>query len=115
MSAIVRKISEVSIAIEQYKTANPNVDVEEILSGHKELLPVLGLLPNRELNKFIAYAKEQGTKMSFGAMETGILAAGQKDMQSGLAEIVNSLKFDKPLCSECGEELDNRGLSKKKF
>jgi hypothetical protein len=113
--AIMQKISEaVNIAIEQYKAENPDVDVEAIMSEYNRLQLGLGVLQSRELDKFIAYAKEQGTKMSFDAMETGVLAAGRKDMQSGLGEILNSLKFDRPACLECGEELDNRGLSKKK-
>jgi hypothetical protein len=103
------------VAIEQYKAENPNVNVDGILSKHKELLPVMGLSSSRELDKFITYAKEQGTKMSFDAMEMGILAAGRKDMQNGLAEILNPLEFNKPDCSECSEEMDNRGRSKKKF
>ena len=101
-------------AIEQYKAKNPNAGEDAITSEHKELLPVMGLISNRELDKFIKYAKEQGTKMPFDSMEMGVLAAGRKDMQNGLAEILNSLEFDKPDCSICGEEMDNRGRSKKK-
>ena len=114
MSAIVRKLSEASIVIEQYKTENPDVDVEAALSEHKELLPVLGLLPNMELGRFVAYAKGQGTKMPFDEMEMGVLAAGRKDMQNGLAEILGSLKFNKPACPECDESMDDRGRGKKK-
>ena len=128
LSTIVQKISEVNtakeqynvalnqynVAIEQYKAANPDIDMEMALSEHKVLLPVIELLSNRELDKFISHAKEQGTKMPFDAMEMGILTAGRKDMQSGLAEVLNSLEFDKPICSECGDEMDNRGRSKKK-
>ena len=121
MSAIVRKMSEVgiaveqyNIAVEQYKAENPDTDVEAILSEHRKLLPVLGLSPNRELDKFIAYAKEQGTKMPFDAMEMGVLTAGRKDMQDGLAEILNALEFGKPICPDCDEKMDNRGRSKKK-
>jgi len=113
ISAIVQKISQVSMAIEQYKVENPGIDVEAILSENKELTPILGLLPKREVDKFVTYAKEQGTKMPFDSMEMGILAAGRKDMQNGLAEIVDSLKFDKPTCPECGEEMDDRGRGKK--
>jgi len=113
MSLIVQMISEVSLAIEQYKAENPDVDVEAALAEHKELLPVLGLLPSRELSGFVAYAKEQGTKMPFDEMEMGVLAAGRKDMQNGLTEILDSLKFNKPTCSECGENMDNRGRGKK--
>jgi hypothetical protein len=74
-------------------------------------------LSNRELDKFIAYAKEQGTTMSFDSMEMGILAAGRKDTQNGLTEILDSLKFDKPTCPEpeCGNGMENRGRGKKKF
>jgi hypothetical protein len=113
MTVIVQKITEAAIAIEQYKAENPDIDVEAILSEQKELLPIMRLLPNRELDKFISYAKEQGTKMPFQAMEMGVLNAGRKDMQNGLAEILDSLKFDKSVCAECNEEMDNRGRSKK--
>jgi len=122
MSAIVQKISELSVSIEQlnatieqYKADNPDVDVDAILSERMELLPMLGFAQRQELHRFVEHAKEQGTKMSFDAMEMGVLAAGRKDMQNGLAEIVNSLKFDKPICPECGEGTDDRGRSKKKF
>ena len=114
-STVLRKISETISAIEQYKAENPDIDVDALLSEQKELLPVLEQISSGELNKFVAYAKSQGTKMSFNSMETGVLAAGRKDMQSGLAEILNSLEFDKPECSDCNEEMDNRGRSKKKL
>jgi hypothetical protein len=115
MSLLVQKINETRLAIEQYKAKNPDIDVEAVLSEQKDLLPILGLLPNRELDKFITHAKEQGTKMSFHEMETGVMAAGRADMQNGLAEIVNSLKFKKGVCPECNNEMDNRGRSKKKL
>jgi hypothetical protein len=110
LSSLIQKLNEV---IEQYKAENPDIDVEAILSKQKELQPILGLLQNRELDKFITYAKGQGTKMPFQAMEMGVLAAGRKDMQNGLAEILDSLKFDKPVCPECNDEMDDRGRSKK--
>lgn len=113
--AILQNVNEaINSAIEQYKAENPDIDVEAILSEYKELVPILNLMPNRELDKFVAQAKKQGTKMTFDEMEMGVLNAGRKDMQNGLTEIVNSLKFDKPVCPECGEEKDNRGKSKKK-
>jgi len=115
MTSLVQKINELRIAVEQYKAENPGVDVEAMLSEQKELLPILGLLPNRELDKFIAYAKEQGTSMSFDAMEMGILAAGRKDMQNGLADLANSLKFEKSDCPECDAKMIDRGRFKKKF
>jgi hypothetical protein len=115
MSPIVKKINELRFAIDQYKAENPDIDVEAILSEQKELLPILDLVSNRELNKFITYAKEQGTKMSFHDMEMGVVSAGRKDMQSGLAEILDSITFDKPVCSECLEEKENRGRTKKKL
>jgi len=128
ISSIMQKMNAVRLAVEQHKTAveqyeaaveqykgeNPGVDVEAILSEQQELLPALKMLSNRELDKFITYAKEQGTRMSFQAMETGILAAGRKDMQQGLAEILDTLEFEKSACTECNEEMDNRGRSKKK-
>jgi hypothetical protein len=52
--------------------------------------------------------------MSFSDMELGVVAAGRKDMQQGLVEIADSLKFEKPECPECGEPENNRGSSKKK-
>ena len=106
-------VEEYNIAIEQYKVDNPDIDVEAILSEQKELAPILRLLSRRELDQFITYAKEQGTKMPFQAMEMGVLAAGRRDMQNGLTEILDSMKFDKPVCSECNEKMDNRGRIKK--
>jgi hypothetical protein len=121
MSLIVQKmnamrfaIEQYHVAVEQYKAENPDIDVEALLSKQKELLPILGHLPHRELDKFITYAKEQGTNIPFQAMEMGVLAAGRKDMQNGLAEILDSLKFGKPVCPECNEKMDNRGRNKKK-
>jgi len=121
LALIVQKANEMriaaeqyNIAIEQYKSENPDIDVEALLSEQKDLLPVLGLIQNRELEKFITHAKNQGTKMSFHEMEMGILAAGRKDMQNGLAEILNSIKFDNPTCSECNTKMKNHDRSKKK-
>jgi predicted peroxiredoxin len=114
-SEIIQMINEaVAIAVKRYKVENPEVDVEAILSEYKAALPALGLMPNSELEKFVAHAKEQGTKMAFDSMEMGILAAGRKDMRNGLAEILNSLDFIKPTCSECDADMDNRGRGKKK-
>ena len=121
MSLIVQRIKAISLAVEQYNAAveqykaeNPGVDIEALLSEQKRLLPIMDLLSNRELDKFINYAKEQGTRMPFQEMEMGVLAAGRKDMQNGLAEIVDSIKFNKPVCPECNEEMNDRGRSKKK-
>jgi len=115
-SAIIQRVREaLTDAVEQCKAENPGVDVDAILSEQMELLPALRLISKSEVDKFVAYAKGQGTNMSFGAMEMGILAAGRKDMQDGLAEIANSMEFDSQDCTECGEGLDNRGRSKKKF
>ena len=115
VSAVMQKINEALNAIEQYKAENPNVDVESILSTQNELFSILRQLSSREIDKFVAHAKEQGTKMPFASMEAGILDAGRKDMQNGLTEILNSLKFEKPICLECDEGLNNRGRSKKKI
>jgi len=116
VSAIIQKSNEaIRKAIEQYKAENPGADVEALLTGQAGLIPALGQMSSREVDKFVAYAKGQGTRMPFDSMEMGILAAGRKDMQNGLAEILNTLKFDKPECSECGEAMDNRGRSKKKL
>ena len=114
ISAIMQMVNETRSAIEQYKAENPGVDVDAILSTQNELLPTLRLLSSSEIGKFVAYAKGQGTKMPFGSMEAGILAAGRKDMQNGLAEIADALKFEKPICPESDEGMDNRGRSKKK-
>jgi predicted methyltransferase MtxX (methanogen marker protein 4) len=113
--AIRSAVEQYNVAVEQYKVKNPDIDVELILSKQKEFLPVLGMLSNRELDKFITHAKKQGTKMNIHEMEMGILAAGRTDMQNGLAEILDSLKFDKPICPECNEKMENRGRSKKKL
>ena len=129
MAPIMQKLKEVGIvmdqykiameqykiAIEEYKIENPNIDIEAILFEQKEFLPVLGQLQNRELDKFAAYAKNQGIKMPFEAIEMGVLNAGRKDMQSVLSEITDSLKFETPICPECEEQMENRGLSKKKI
>ena len=97
---------------EQVKDKNPDDKAETLTADQKELLPKIGQISSQEVRKFVAYAKEQGTKMSFDSMEMGILAAGRKDMQNGLAEILDSIKFDKPKCPECNEKLDNRGRKK---
>ena len=103
-------------AIKEGKTINPDIDADTSNEHEGEqLLPLLGQASARELDKFVSYAKEQGTKMPFDLMEKGILAAGRKDMQNGLTEVLNSLKFEKPVCPECDEGMDDRGLSKKKF
>jgi hypothetical protein len=115
MNALCFDAEQYNAAVAQYKAENPDIDVEAILSKEKDLLPILGLLPNRELDKFISYAKEQGTKMPFKDMEMGVLAAGRTDMQNGLAEILDSIKFDTPICPECNEKMENRGRSKKKL
>ena len=115
ISAVRQKINEALTAIEKYKTENPDANMEEILSGERELRSVIGEITKGEVDKFVAYAKEQGTKMPFDAMEMGILAAGRNDMQKGLAEILDSIKFDKPACAECNNKLENRGRSKKKL
>jgi hypothetical protein len=81
------------------------------LSG--EISQVVKSSRTSELNKFIDYAKSQGTSISFSAMEQGILAAGRQDMQNGLSELADSLKFEKQTCGECEKTLDNRGRGKK--
>jgi len=118
---LMQKQREAAIAVERYKTAveqykkeNPDVDVEDILSKQEEYIPAFEQLKNSELAKFVAYAKEQGIRMSFDAMERGVLDAGRKDMQNSLTEITDSLKFDRPVCPECNKEMENRGKSKKK-
>jgi len=100
-------------AMEHYKAENPDLDMDALLSKYETLQHVHGLISKRELDKFVTYAKEQGTRMSFDSMEMGVLNAGRKDMQNGLAEILNSLKFEKPICPECDEEMVNHGLQKK--
>lgn len=114
LTAIIQKANEtVSDAINQYKTENPDADVESILSEQEELGASIGRLSTRELDRFVEYAKKQGTSMRFDAMEMGILDAGRKDMQKGLAEILNSLEFGKQTCPECDTGMENRGHSKK--
>ena len=116
-SAIMQKVNEaVSAAIEQYNAENPDINVKTSLTQQtEEKHPELEQLSSREVEKFVAYAKGQGTKMPFDTMEMGILAAGRKDMQNGLAEIMNSIEFGKPACMECDEKMENRGRSKKKL
>ena len=116
VATIIKRANKaVNKAIEQFKTENPGVDVEALLSEQKGLPPRFGELSNSEVNKFVANAKEQGVKMPFELMEKGILAAGRKDMQNGLAEILNAIELGKPNCMKCDEGMDNRGRSKKKL
>jgi len=98
-----------------YIGKNPDADVAAMLAEKSEVQPTLGVLSNRELEKFILHAKSQGLEMPFGDMEMGVLTAGRKDMQNGLAEILNSLKFDKPDCPECEDGMDNLGRVKKNY
>ena len=112
---VIKKIREALNAIDQLKAENPGVDVDAILTAKDPLYPTLIRLSNSELDKFIAYAKEQGTAMPFDSMEMGILAAGRRDMQNGLAEILDSLKFEKPICPECDDGMKDKGRGKKKL
>jgi len=102
--------------IKEFQAANPDVDIASLLPKSElgDLQSVLGMLKNRELDRFVIHAKEMGTKMSFADMEMGVLAAGRRDMQNGLAEIADSLKFERPVSTEDGEEMKDRGRSKKK-
>ena len=109
----VMALSEIHQIIEKFYSSHPDVDLATYLSEHDKLQPVIEHFRSNELSRFISYAKEQGTNMSFSDMEMGVLAAGRKDMQDGLSEIADSLKFDAPICSECDEKKDNRGRSKK--
>ena len=110
-----KAVNDASKAIEQFKAENPDLDVEALLSEQNGLPSAYKKISNREIDKFIDYAKEQGIKMPFDSMEMGIIAAGRKDMQNGLAEILNAIDPGKPSCPECGEGMDNRGRSKKKL
>ena len=113
-STVIREINEaVADVIEAYKANNPNVDVDAILAEYDGLLLNMVKLRKRELDTFVAYAKEQGTKMPFEAMETGVLDAGRKDMRNSLTEILDSVGFERPVCPECEEEMMDRGRSKK--
>jgi hypothetical protein len=89
------------------KNANEQLigDLPEIVKSARE----------SELSKFMEYANEQGTNISFSDMEQGVLDAGRKDIQNSLAKIAGKLNFDKPVCKECGKPLENRGHSKKKL
>jgi len=100
--------------INRFKAANPNVDLASLSPEGTEIQAILEKAQARELEKFVTYAKQQGTSMSFDAMEMGVLNAGRKDMQNSLAEIVDSLKFERPVSSEDGEKMDHKGRSKKK-
>jgi len=114
-SSVVQKIQEALNAVDQYKAENPGVDVDAFLTSQNPMYPMIKQLAGRELNRFVAYAKEQGTALPFDTVEMGVLAAGRKDMQNGLAEILNNIKFDKPACPECDEGMDDQGRSKKKL
>jgi hypothetical protein len=113
INEVTAKVKDANEAIEQYKAENPGVDVEAFLSEQNSLSRAFGQIATREVDKFVSYAKEQGVKMPFDSMEMGILAAGRKDMQNGLAEILNSIDHSRPNCPECDEGMDNRGRSKK--
>jgi len=101
----------------QYEAMNENNKIDmngiEIILGSGLRSEYSQIPTSREVDKFVAYAKGQGSGMSFDSMEAGILAAGRKDIQNGLTEILNSMKFDKPSCLECKEGMDNRGFGKK--
>ena len=110
---VIDLISDIQRSINQFKDNYPDADVDTVLAEQKDLLPILDYLKTSELSKFVNYAKEQGTKMTFSDMELGVVEAGRKDMKKGLEEIADSLKFENPECPECGEKEDNRGRSKK--
>ena len=113
MVAAFRMVESIQEMLKEFREGNPDVDIDKILSVHEELRSVLGHVQNLELAKFAAYAKEQGTRMSFGEMEMGVLDAGRKDMQNTLTDIAESLKFDTPTCSEDGTNMRDCGLVKK--
>jgi hypothetical protein len=107
VAEIIKNANEdISKAIEQFKEENPGVDAETLLSGQ---------LSRGEVGKFVNYAKEQGVKMPYDSIEMGILAAGRRDMQNGLTEILNAIDPGRPTCAECDEEMWNRGRGKKKL
>jgi len=106
-------ISQSVMSQYEYEIGNLKNEEKETLRKYDEMHNDIKALTGGELKKFIEYAKEQGTNMLFRDMENGVLEAGRKDMQTGLAEILNSLAFEKPTCSECGEGLANKGKQKK--
>ena len=108
-------VNNANKAIEQFKEENPGVDIDALLSEQMVLPQAIGQIANREVDKFVAKAKKQGIKMPFNSIEMGILAAGRKDAQNGLVEILNAIAPSKPTCPKCKEELENRGRSKKKL
>jgi hypothetical protein len=114
ITEISAMINNTHNAIEQFKKENPGVDVEAVLAEQQELPQALRKISGGELKKFIAYAKCQGIKMPFDAIEMGILTAGRRDMRDGLAEILNAIDFDKPICVGCAKNMTNRGRNKKK-
>ena len=48
-----------------YMGETPDADAEAILTEQIRLQPALGALSKREVDKFVAYAKGQGTGMPF--------------------------------------------------
>jgi len=114
-SSVVQKIKDALNAVDQYKAENPDVDVDAFLTSQNPMYPMLKQLAGRELDRFVAYAKEQGTAMPFDSIEMGVLSAGRRDMQKGLEEILNTIKVDEPVCPICDEKMDNQGRSKKKL
>jgi predicted peroxiredoxin len=116
VSAIIKEAQEsVNKAMEQYKIENPGVDIEMLLAEQKCLPLEFSQIRRREVDKFVKHAIKQGVKMPFDTMEMGIIAAGRKDVQNGLSEILNTINPDKPTCHECNERMEDRGRSKKKF
>ena len=114
MEALRVAKDEEIIRLAEHKAECPVIDAPT-LTVQAEASAMILQTQNSELQKFIKQAKEQGIKMPFEKMEMGVLAAGRRDMENGLTEILNSLEFNKPTCSECDGGMNNRGRSKKKY
>jgi len=108
-------VVEAMQTIKRFQAANPDVDIASLLTDGTDVQAILEKTRALELEKFVTYAKRQGTNMSFSDMEMGVLNAGRKDMQNSLTEIVDSLKFERPVSTEDGVKMEDKGRGKKKL
>jgi len=108
------QVIKANAAVKEFQAANPDVDIEALLAEHEEFRSMLAEGRSGELGRFIGHAIEMGTEMSFAEMEEGVLDAGYADMRNGLARVMDSLKFEAPVCQEDGTPMENRGRGKKK-
>ena len=110
---MVEAMDRANKAVSEFRAKHPDADVDRILAGHGELRSTLAAARSGELGRYIDHAKEQGTKIPFRELEAGVLEAGRRDMRDGLAEVMDSIRFDAPVDAESGEKMANHGRAKK--